>query len=293
MRRTNRVLAAAAGLALAATLAAVVASGHSPPAAGAPSPPRSLGISCRSPSLGGVLPAAVYLPAGYLNESNRYPVIYFLHGLPAGPGSYKTNAFVARAVAASGHQAIVVAPQGAREENSDPEYLDWDPDENWPAAIAHDLTRCIDARFRTIKSRTGRALIGLSAGGFGAFNIGLRHLATFAAVESWSGYFAATDPSGLVTLDLGSTKANRRARVPRGHHLQGKLTRRPTFIAFYVGSQDTRFLSANVLLDKAFTAHQVPHLFKIYPGGHSGSLWHRWASLWLGYALEQLASPSH
>jgi transposase len=40
---------------------------------------------------------------------------------------------------------------------------------------------------------------------FGAFNIGLRRLGTFAAVESWNpgGYFVASDPSGLVTLDLG------------------------------------------------------------------------------------------
>lgn len=296
MKRKNRAwaaTAAAAGLALAATVAAVVASGHSSAPHAAPSPAHTLSVSCRSPSLGGALPAAVYLPAGYLNESSRYPVIYFLHGLPAGPSSYKTNAFVAQAVGASGHQAIVVAPQGARAQDSDREYLDWDPDENWPAAIAHDLTHCIDARFRTIKARSGRALIGLSAGGFGAFNIGLRRLATFAAVESWSGYFAATDPSGLVTLDLGSAKANRHARVPRGHHLQQRLTRRPTYIAFYVGSQDTRFLSANILLDRTFTANHIPHLFRVYSGGHSGSLWRKWAPLWLGYALAHLAPPTH
>jgi enterochelin esterase-like enzyme len=296
VRRKNRALigtAATAGLALAATVAAVVPSGHSSSAAAPPSPPRELNVSCRSPALGGVLPAAVYLPAGYLHGSSRYPVIYFLHGLPAGPSSYKTNAFVAHAVAASGHRAIVVAPQGASEENSDREYLNWAPDENWPAAIAHDLTRCIDGHFTTIAARTGRALLGLSAGGFGAFNIGLRRLGTFAAVESWSGYFAATDPSGLVTLNLGSTSANRKARVLRGRRLNRRVARRPTFIAFYVGRQDTRFLTANILLDRSFTEHHIPHLFEIYQGGHSESLWQRWAPLWLGYALEHLASPTH
>jgi hypothetical protein len=35
-------------------------------------------------------------------------------------------------------------------------------------------------------------------------NIGLRNLTTFGAVESWSGYFEATDPSGHHKLDLGS-----------------------------------------------------------------------------------------
>ena len=252
---------------------------------------RTVNVTCRSPALGGTLPAAVYLPAGYQPGAIRYPVIYFLHGLPAGPGSYKTDAFVADAVAVSGHRAIVVAPQGAREENTDREYLNWSPDENWPAAIAGDLTRCIDARFRTIATRNGRALVGLSAGGFGAFNVGLRRLGTFAAVESWSGYFAATDPSGLVTLDLGSERANRRARVPRGRRLDTRLDAWPTFIGFYVGRQDTRFLNANILLDRSFTAHHIQHLFAIYQGGHSGSLWRSWAPRWLGYALEHLRSP--
>ena len=63
-------------------------------------------------------------------------------------------------------------------------------------AIAHDLPHCIDERFRTIHNRFGRALVGLSAGGYGAFNIGLRNLSMFAAVESWSGYFVATNPAG-------------------------------------------------------------------------------------------------
>jgi S-formylglutathione hydrolase FrmB len=53
----------------------------------------------------------------------------------------------------------------------------------------------------------------VSAGGFGSFNIGLRNLATFAAVEAWSGYFAATDPSGWHVLKLGSKDADDQAQV--------------------------------------------------------------------------------
>jgi enterochelin esterase-like enzyme len=248
-------------------------------------------ITCSSPSLGGTLPAVVYLPPGYGTRQLRYPVIYFLHGLPATPSSYQANAFVAHAVAASHRLAIVVAPQGARADGDDREYLDWGPTENWPQAIASDLPRCIDKRFRTIDRRSGRALIGLSAGGFGAFNIGLRRLETYAAVESWSGYFEATDPTGLRRLDLGSPEANRKARVPRGHHLKAKLSKRPTFIGFYVGRQDTRFLNANVLLDEAFSDHHISHLFRVYEGGHEGSLWTKWAPMWLGLALDHMSRP--
>jgi enterochelin esterase-like enzyme len=275
------------GIAAVVGVVASVSSDRSP--ANAFSPARTVKITCPASSLGGTLPAVVYLPAGYQSGATRYPVIYFLHGLPAGPSSYTTNSFVAHAVAEGGHRAIVVSPQAARNANSDREYLNWGPTEDWPAAIAHDLPSCIDSSFRTIASRYGRALVGLSAGGFGAFNIGLRHLPEFAAVQSWSGYFAATDPTGLRKLDLGSRRANRKARVPRGHRLNTKLMRWPTFIAFYVGRQDSRFLSANVLLDRAFTNHRIPHRFAIYQGGHSGSLWASQAPLWLGLALKHLA----
>lgn len=233
----------------------------------------------------------VYLPVGYFHSSTHFPVIYFLHGLPAGPDDYKANGFVVTAAATSSHRAIVVAPQGARSEDADREYLDWGPRDNWPAAIANDLTHCIDSRFRTIPDRKGRALVGESAGGFGAFNIGMRHLQTFGALESWSGYFAATDPSGLVQLNLGSTEANWLAWVPRGPGLERRLKALPTFIGFYVGNQDTTFLDTNIQLNQTLSANHIPHAFAIYQGGHSTSFWQEWAPLWLGYALERLEKP--
>jgi len=245
-------------------------------------------VSCSSPALGGALPALVYLPAGYANTTERFRVIYFLHGLPAGPSSYKPNTFVANALVAGGQRAIVVTPQGARSPDSDREYLDWDASEDWPAAISHDLPNCIDKRFRTIRTRFGRALVGVSAGGFGAFNIGLRNLSTFGAVESWSGYFAATDPTGEHILRLGSAKADAGAQVPHGSSLKHELTTSPVYIAFYVGAADARFLNMNKQFDAALTRSGVPHVFQTYPGGHSSALWTAQAPAWLGAALEAL-----
>jgi enterochelin esterase-like enzyme len=293
MRELSRARVALAGFASAAAvmagvLAVVIVRQR---AAAAAFPVGARNVACNSPSLGGTLPAAVYLPPAYANGSLRFPVIYFLHGLPASTTSFQAQAFVARAVAAGGHQAIVVVPQGSRTGGSDREYLDWGPAENWPEAIAQDLTSCIDSRFHTIAARKGRALIGLSAGGYGAFNIGLRRLNTFAAIESWSGYFEATDPSGWHKLDLGSPHANQAAAVPRGRQLRASLARLPTFVAFYVGRQDNRFLADNVQLDGTFTDQHIAHLFRIYQGAHTGSLWNSRAPLWVGLALEHLAAP--
>jgi enterochelin esterase-like enzyme len=247
-------------------------------------------ITCRSPALNGDLPAVVYLPAGYRGGTSRHPVVYFLHGLPANPSSYQANSFVAGAAPGGRQGAIVVAPQGARADGSDREYLDWDANEDWPQALTHDLVRCIDRRYRTIAHRNGRALIGLSAGGYGAFNIGLRALNTFGAIESWSGYFAATDPAGDRVLDLGSAQANRAARVPSGPGLASALKTYPSLLAFYVGDQDSRFLSMNRQYDAALTANRVKHLFKIYSGGHTVTLWQSQAGRWVAMALRALAA---
>jgi putative tributyrin esterase len=290
MSRGRRVLAIVVVL-LAVGIAGAVARGRNHHVADATliSAPQRLSVTCRSPSLGGSLPAIVYLPAGYRSGSKRYRVIYFLHGLPATPNSYRANQFVGKAVSSGTHAAIVVAPQGARSDNEDHEYLDLKPTENWPRAISQDLTHCIDSRFRTIANRSGRALAGLSAGGYGAMNIGLRNLATFGAVESWSGYFEATDPSGHHKLDLGSPQANAAAAVPRGAVLEAAIKAHPTLIAFYVGRQDDRFADDNESFSAALTHDGVPHLFRTYPGGHSGALWTGESRLWLGYALIALA----
>lgn len=293
MRRGRRVLATVV-LLLAVGVAGAVARGRIDPTrstahATRTSPAQRVSVSCRSPSLGGSLPAIVYLPAGYRSGSSRYRVIYFLHGLPANAGSYRANQFVGKAVSSGRNAAIVVAPQGARSDNEDHEYLDLKTTENWPQAISHDLTRCIDSRFRTVANRSGRALVGLSAGGYGAMNIGLRNLATFGAVEAWSGYFEATDPSGTHKLDLGPPQANAAAAVPRGADLKAAVKAHPSLIGFYVGRQDDRFADDNESFDRALARERIPHLFRTYPGGHSGALWTSESKLWLGYALGALA----
>ncbi len=275
--------------------AAVLASKGKPHARGdaasVASPARTVSVGCRSPSVGGTMPTLVYLPAGYrAASSHRYPVVYFLHGLPANPTSYTDNAFVAASLAAAHETAIVVAPQGARGVDSDREYLDWDAAEDWPQAISQDLTACIDARFDTIPGRDGRALIGLSAGGYGAMNIGLRNLQQFGAVQSWSGYFVATNPAGTKVLELGSPQADAAATVPRGPQLRRRLESLPTQIAFYVGLQDTRFLVMNRQYDAALTRTGISHIFHTYPGGHSPALWRSQAPTWLGWALSYLAA---
>src|SRR4051794_25771598 len=77
----------------------------------------------RSQAIGGTLHYVFYLPAGYDTSGLRYPVVYFLHGLPSSGTAYRSVGFVERALDGAKHPAILVAPQpqGARWNEPDPE----------------------------------------------------------------------------------------------------------------------------------------------------------------------------
>jgi enterochelin esterase-like enzyme len=277
MRVRAPVLLAFAGLAIAVVVAV----------AGARET-RQVSATFRSVALGGPVHATVVLPPDYDTSGERYPVVYFLHGLPASPSAYEDVGWLESAVADLGGQAILVAPQGARRGDTDPEYLNWGPGRNWESYVAAELPNYVDAHFRTIPAREGRALVGLSAGGYGAVLLGFHHLGRFAVIESWSGYFHATDPTGTRAL----------ARGPRTnvHRLIGALSaderQRPTFFAFYVGRGDDRFRDENEQLDRELDAAGVPHLFQLYPGAHERAVWRAHATAWLGLALRHLAAPA-
>jgi S-formylglutathione hydrolase FrmB len=250
-----------------------------------------INTSFRSRALGGRLGLTIHLPPGYSGGGRqRYPVIYFLHGLPASPVAYMHVGFLARTLDGLRSRAILVAPQGARDGDSDPEYLDWGSGRNWETAIAKEVPAYVDRHFRTIANRRGRALVGLSAGGYGAVLLALHHLSDFSVVESWSGYQHPTNPAGTAALDVGSTEANRRASAHTFVPQLGRAFRRhATFFAFYVGKGDARFRAENERLNDELQAARVPHLFKLYPGAHEQRVWSAHARSWLALALEHLA----
>ncbi len=289
MRRAARSCTRSRVALLGVALAALIALGAAP--AGTQT---ELDLAFHSTALDATMHARVFLPAGYdTSGPRRYPVVYFLHGLPATSVSYSGLRWVAKALAATGEPAILVAPQGARDDDTDAEYLDWGVGRNWETYVSSELVHVIDSRFRTIATVRGRAIIGESAGGYGAAVIGFDHLDRYAAIESWSGYFVPTDPTGLVKLDRGSKAANDRASL---HHLvatsAAEIRRDHPFFAFYVGRGDTRFLQQNLTLDGELAAAHIPHVFDVYAGGHTTALWERHAVRWLRLALAHLASPT-
>lgn len=164
--------------------------------------PRLRELTFTTPALAAPTHVRVLLPADYRAEpTRRYPVLYLLHG---GFGSYVdwTTAGDAEAITA-GQPLIVVMPDGGR----GGWYSDWTnfgrggPPE-WETYHIDQLIPWIDAHYRTVANRCGRAIAGLSMGGFGAMSYAARHPDDFSAVASFSGAVDTNNPSvhGLITI---------------------------------------------------------------------------------------------
>ena len=256
---------------------------------GRPSGPTTQLASFQSKAVRGRVHLVVLLPAGYVGSDLRYPVVYCLHGLPASSRAYRSVGFLQHALAGLRRQAILVAPQGARDHDTDPEYLDWGPGRNWERAVSQELPAYVDAHFRTIPDRRARALVGLSAGGYGAVALAFHHLESFGVVESWSGYFHPTNPSGTKTLDLGSARRNRRANLRNAVvGLRQAFRVHPTFFGFYVGRGNARFRAENLALHHELMSAGIPHVSEVYLGAHGKRVWSAHAHAWLGLALAHL-----
>jgi S-formylglutathione hydrolase FrmB len=141
----------------------------------------------RTPALVGETRVRVLLPATYDAEpGRRYPVLYLLHG---GTGSYLdwTTQGEAEALSA-GLPLIIVMPDGSGFGG----YMDWwnfgaGGPPAWETYHVRQLLPWIDDHYRTIPSRDGRAIAGLSMGGGGTMHYAARHPDLFTAAAAFSG----------------------------------------------------------------------------------------------------------
>jgi endo-1,4-beta-xylanase len=127
----------------------------------------------------------VYLPPDYeQNPETRYPVLYELHasgGMPSREARGITPMFDRAMRAGKIPPMIIVYPNGLRGATM---YSDTKNGE-YPveSVIIKDLIPHIDATYRTIASRAGRALDGFSMGGFGAAHLGFKYPELFGVVS--------------------------------------------------------------------------------------------------------------
>ena len=122
--------------------------------------------------------AHVLLPEGA--HPGPFPVLYLLHGLSDDHNAWARWTSIERYVRAL--PLIVVMPDGGRGF-----YCDAEQGFAYETAIVRDLVGFVDTMFRTKATREGRALAGLSMGGYGAAKLALKFPEMFCGAVSLSG----------------------------------------------------------------------------------------------------------
>ncbi len=129
----------------------------------------------------------IYLPPGYATDTaHRYPVIYNLHGAGGNELHSFSSVRALHAGIVSGRwpAMIMVLPNGGRNTF----YKD-SADGRYPAEtlIIRELLPHIDATYRTIPARGGRAIEGFSMGGRGATRLALKYPELFCSLHNQAG----------------------------------------------------------------------------------------------------------
>ncbi|MDI1322194.1 MAG: alpha/beta hydrolase family protein [Algoriphagus sp.] len=134
-----------------------------------------------------VYKAVVVTPGTYTQGNDRYPTLYLLHG---GVGQFSdwTKSISDKSLIqklSDQYGFIIVMPEGEKFSY----YLDSpvDPNSQFESYIAKDVIGHIDSNFRTIAKKEGRAITGLSMGGYGSLFIAANHPDLFLAAGSMSG----------------------------------------------------------------------------------------------------------
>jgi enterochelin esterase-like enzyme len=132
-----------------------------------------------SKTLGRKWSVNVYLPTGYETSTEKYPVLYLLHGNTHNYASWEKNGHIQAttdALIAAGEipPTLIVMPDGG---------TTWYVDRKEPmeSAILNDLIPTIEKDYRVKAERSGRAIAGLSMGGYGSMRFALKYPEMFSA----------------------------------------------------------------------------------------------------------------
>jgi enterochelin esterase-like enzyme len=227
----------------------------------------------------------VYLPPGYARQpQRRYSVLYLLHGFPGRPLAFllTVRLGVVEDELVAQHQAqplILVLPFGSTGTFTDKEWANGTGSaEQWGTFVSRDVVHAIDARYRTIATRRGRAIGGLSEGGYGAINLAMQHPREFAVVESWSGYERAAHNHSIFGRTLAGIERN--SPLDRVRADARLLRRLHTYFWFYTGTDDS-LRGQNEAFAQALAQAHVEHRYLELAGGHNWALWRGMA--WRSY----------
>ncbi|MGH9970948.1 MAG: alpha/beta hydrolase [Pyrinomonadaceae bacterium] len=260
-------------------------------------------IQFESKLVGQTLPYNVLLPVDYNQpaaKSKRYPVLYLLHGLT---GHYNNWIEHTRLTDyAAGYDFIIVMPEGNNGWYTDSGGV---PGDKYESYIVQELIPDVERRFRTSSEREGRAIGGLSMGGYGALKFAVKHPEMFIFAASLSGALGAAswieaDLKGFPfiwrTLQPVYGAANSETRAANDLSKlyrelpAGRIAALP-YIYLDCGTEDGLLQSNRSFVD-ILMKQNIPHEYRQLPGIHSWTYWDAQVQEVLRIAVKKFGKPT-
>ena len=231
--------------------------------------------SFNSKAMGGDRRYGLVLPPGYNPKAKtRYPVIILLHGGHGDERDYQKRAALTMVLDRLYREkklppSIVVTPDGNDSRGSspfwDPQYYNG-PNGKVASLISDDLVNEIKSKYKVLGHPRYWAIGGLSSGGWGAVNIGMRRLDRFNVFFSHTGYFK--DPNGSAQNPITAVD-----RIEP--HLRSRL-----HVYLDAGQNDQVYLDATREFHEKLQNIGISTEFRVFPGGHGivgpDSGWNYW-----------------
>jgi enterochelin esterase-like enzyme len=210
----------------------------------------------------------IYLPPGYRDKGQRYPVLYMLHGLAA--SRYEWVGYnllnTADEMIASGQlpPMLIVLPQGDRSY-----WVNHPNGPKWGDYLAQDLVHHIDATYRTRPDAKHRALGGMSMGGWGALYQGFTHPDTFGVIGAHAPSLRDQANGDLGFLGKGDAykKLDPVLLASSAPSIEGLKV-------WLDASEHDPWLKRDQELKGRLDQRKVSQEWHQYPGQHGGSYWH-------------------
>lgn len=229
------------------------------------------------------MPYRVIVPIKYNEQkSQRYAVIYLLHGLTGHFDNWTNQSKLADY--ARNYDYIFVTPEGDNGWYTDSATA---PNDRYESYITQELIPEIDKNFRTVADRDHRAIAGLSMGGYGSIKFGLKNPEMFRLVGSFSGALQAASlnekmlGSGWKALtdsimsvyaadDSTTRKANDVFKIV--NEMPAEKVKNLPFIYLSCGTEDG-LIATNRDFTKLLSDKKIPHEFRELPGIHNWVFW--------------------
>lgn len=218
------------------------------------------------------------LPPSYATGDKRYPVVYALHGL------FESSAFYER-------RGVAAAFAAARERGDLPELIVIVVDGGnsffvnggagaFEDMVVNDLVEHVEKSFRAVPDRAGRALLGISMGGYAALRIAFKHPQRYVAAAAHSAMVLEKIPTAEDGARRGQMAAFNRvfgdpidaalwsANDPL--QLAGTADAKAVPALYFDCGTEDRFglFVGNADLHQKLLGRGIKHEFGLYPGDH-------------------------